>query len=706
MTARDVEVLFDPASVTIVGASADASKWGHALARQALRSDRRPVHLVNRRGGRMLGQRVARSVEEIGDRLSLVVICVPVDAFEAAVDDALEAGARGIVGITAGFAETGADGRRAQARIAAKVAAESAILVGPNSLGLVDNTSEVYLSSDTFRDGGVAFLSQSGNLALELDLRLAPHGLGISRFVSFGNQADVTLVDLLASCAAHDATKVIAVYAEDFGDGRAFIQAAGRAGKPVVLLSAGGSSAADRSAASHTGSLTSPADVVAAACRDAGVHQVATPNELTAVVASLAAGRRSAGRRTAVLTDGGGHGAVAAVGAERAGLAVPELDAELQSALRNRLWGPSAVGNPIDLAGMGERDPMSYAASVETLCESDDVDAVLMTGFFGGYAAARDGLGGALGAGERDAARAIAALRTDTPIVVQSMYPQSPSCRFLREAGIPVFGNVEDAARSLAAVTGVRDPAGVEPLPAAATPIDETGYFATRTLLGDAGVPFPVSVEVRSADQARAVADALPGPFVLKAVGLLHKTDAGGVALGLADAEAVAAAFDRMHGRLGDMAYAVEQMVDGHGSVELIVGVKRDPRFGPVAMVGFGGIYAEVLADLAFALAPVSEVRAAALLRSLRASPILDGVRGRRPVDIAAAARAVAAVTCVAAAHPELTEIEVNPLLVRPDGALALDARAIALTPGARSTPAAPPSTPDEHPEHPDELER
>ena len=200
------------------------------------------------------------------------------------------------------------------------------MLVGPNCLGVVDNTHRAVPGLRPVpRRARWRCCSQSGNLALELEQRLAAHGLGFSRFVSLGNQADVTLVDLVASCAEHEPTRAIAVYAEDFGDGRAFAAAAAAAGKPVVLLSAGGSAAAARSAASHTGALTSSADVVAAACRDAGVHLVRTPTELTAALVALTGTRRSAGRRVAVLTDGGGHGAIAANVAERAGLDVAEL---------------------------------------------------------------------------------------------------------------------------------------------------------------------------------------------------------------------------------------------------------------------------------------------------------------------------------------------------------------------------------------------
>ncbi|MBT2392128.1 acetate--CoA ligase family protein [Streptomyces maoxianensis] len=681
---RDLTPLFDPKSVAVVGASDDPAKYGHAVAAQALRAPgRRPVHLVNRRGGTVLGRRAATSLTEIGEPVELVVVSVPGAGFEAAVEEALACGARAIVGITAGFAETGTAGLARQQALAARVREAGAVLVGPNCLGIADNTTELYLASDTFTPGGVALLSQSGNLALELQLRMQRHGLGFSRFVSLGNQADVTLVDLVQDCARHEGTAAIAVYAEDFGDGRAFAQAAAVAGKPVVLLTAGRGTASARSAQSHTGALTTSSDVVAAACRDAGVELVATPREMTVVLAARSSGSRACGRRTAVFTDGGGHGVIAADAAEAAGLDVPELGATTQGRLRAQLWEQSAVGNPVDLAGMGEQNPRSYAETMGGLLAADEVDAVLMTGYFGGYAAAGGGLGGGgatLAEGEEQAAHEVVAhwRATPKPLVVQSMYPQSPSCRALAAAGIPVFSATEDAARALAAtVTGASGPPGVAPLPPAAAPLGDAGYHGVRGLLTAAGVPFPQAREVSSEAELLAAADEFPGPYVLKALHLLHKSDAGGVALRLADRQALLAAYRQMHARLGAPAYSVEAMADLDDGIELIVGVNRDPRFGPVAMVGLGGVLTEALHDVAFALAPLPAGRAAALLRGLRSAALFAGVRGKPAVDVAAAADVIERITTVAAAHPEIAELEVNPLLVRPDGVLALDSRAV-----------------------------
>ncbi|MBT2401369.1 acetate--CoA ligase family protein [Streptomyces sp. ISL-100] len=687
---RDLTALFDPGSVAVVGASDDPAKYGHAVASQALRApDRRPVYLVNRRGGTVLGRIAAPSLAAIGEPVELVVISVPGAGFEAAVDDALACGAKAIVGITAGFAEAGPAGLARQQAVAARVQAAGAVLVGPNCLGIADNTTELYLASDRFAPGGVALLSQSGNLALELQLRGAPHGLGFSRFVSLGNQADVTLVDLVEDCARHEATSAIAVYAEDFGDGRAFARAAAAAGKPVVLLTAGRGTASARSAQSHTGALTTSADVVAAACRDAGVELVHTPREMTVVLAALGAGSgaRTRGRRTAVFTDGGGHGAIAADAAEDAGLDVPELGAPAQERLRAVLWEQSAVGNPVDLAGMGEQNPLSYADTVGELLSAEEVDAVLMTGYFGGYAASDGGLGGGpaggsvLAEGEQRAALEIVThlAAAPKPLVVQSMYPRSPSCRLLAEAGVPVFAATEDAARALAAMTGrgAAGTPGLLPLPAPAAPLRDTGYHGVRALLDSAGVPFPPAREITDEAGLLAAAGEFEGPYVLKALHVLHKSDAGGVALRLADRDALLAAYRDMDARLGAPSYSVEAMADLTDGIELIVGVNRDPRFGPVALVGLGGVLTETLRDVAFSLAPVPARRAEDLLRGLRTAGLLAGVRGRPAVDVAAAAAVIERITTVAAAHPEIAELEVNPLLVRPDGALALDARAV-----------------------------
>ena len=678
---RDLAALFDPASIAVVGASTDPAKWGNAVALQALRgSHRHRVQLVNRSGGEILGIPTVASVAELDGPIDLAVIAVPEAGFEDAVDGVLAKGARAIVAITAGLGEAGATGRAREDALIARVRNAGAVLIGPNCLGLVDNTTATYLSSNQFAPGDVAVLSQSGNLAIELDRLFTARGLGISRFVSLGNQADVSLVDLIDACAADPATSAIAVYIEDFRDGRGFVDAAAaavRSETPVVVLAAGASTAAARGAQSHTGSLTSDSAVTTAACAVAGATLVRTPRELANVLLALKQQAVPRGRRVAVLTDGGGHGVIACDVAEAAGLDVPALGEATQVRLRDALWSQSNVGNPVDLAGAGEIDPDSYARAFAVLQDCDEVDAILMTGYFGGYSSGEDGLTG-LGPAECAAAKQIAADSAGgKPTAVQSIFPDAPACQILRDGTVPVLAAIEDAAAALAAVTEQAPTAAMLALPEPAQPVTATDYMASRSEFAAAGIDFVAAREVRTGDALAAAADELRPPFVLKALGLLHKSDAGGVVVGLASREALVDAHARLVAKLDPPSFSVEEMADLKGGVELIVGARWDRRFGPTVLVGMGGTATEVLRDVLVALAPVDEAGATRMLERLRTAALLHEHRGRPAVNIAAAARTVARLSEYAAAHPEIAELEINPLLVTPSGATALDARIV-----------------------------
>ncbi|MEV0276798.1 acetate--CoA ligase family protein [Streptomyces sp. NPDC050610] len=676
---RDLDALFSPRSVAVVGASDDQSKYGNWISVQALRmSGERPVHLVNRRGGPVLGRPAHRSLADVPGPVDLVVIAVPAAGFEAAVEEALAVGARAIVGITAGFGELGADGKAREAALAERVRRAGAVLLGPNCLGVLDSTSGLYLASNPLPAGPVGLISQSGNMALELSAFLTGRGLGFSRFASLGNQADLGAADLVRAYAAHDGTELIAVYCEDFGDGRAFVAAASdavAAGKPVVLLTVGGSAASVRGAKSHTGALTSDTSVIDAACRAAGADRVHSPREMADLLAALHRFGPAPARRVAVLADGGGHASVACDVAEACGLDVPEFAPATADALRAGLPPSAGVGNPVDLAGAGEQDISSFTRTLDTLLADPDTDSVLVTGYFGGYGT----YGEALAARELATARAMgeSVRRHGRPVVVHTMCADSPAADVLRAQGVPVFGAVEDAARTLGMLARRTAPPPVPRPTPTAPPVDDDGYWSARELIRTAGVAFPAARLVRTADEAADAARAIGGPVVLKALGLLHKSDSGGVALGLRDEESVRAAHADMARRLDPPGFCVEAMADLGGGVELIVGVRRDPRFGPVAMVGLGGVATEVLRDVVFALAPVAPAHARAILGELRAAALLHGVRGRPAVDLDALAAAVATVTEVAAAHPEIAELEVNPLLATADGCLGLDARIV-----------------------------
>jgi acyl-CoA synthetase (NDP forming) len=681
---RDLTALFNPDSVAILGASNDESKYGNWLSVQALRmKGRRSVHLVNRRGERILGHPSIRSLSELDERVDLVVITVPAEGFEEAVDDALAAGASAIVGVTAGFAELGAAGRALQERVVARVRDAGAVLLGPNCLGVLDSSTSLTLASNSLPAGRVALLSQSGNMALELSQFFAARGHGFSRFVSLGNQADLGIADLIRSCVDHKDTDLIAVYCEDFGDGRAFVAAAAyaaEAGKPVLLLTVGGSEASIRGAQSHTGSLTSDSAVIDAACRAAGVYRVASPRQLADVAATLLSYGRADVHRVGVIADGGGHAGVAADVLEAVGLSVPEFPSGVTAALRALLPPSAGVSNPIDLAGAGEQDITSFASVLGIVLADPTVDSVLLTGYFGGYGS----YGESLAHAEIETARAMvmATRLHGKPVVVHTMHPESVAAKVLAASGVPVFGAVEDAAGTLGALAARCAPTVCSQLPCGGgDPVTGDGYWDARELFRSAGVEFPSARMVSTCDEAIAAANSIGYPVVLKAMGLLHKSDSGGVALGLETEQRLSDAFRLMDDALSASGYCVEAMADLNDGVELIVGVQTDARFGPVAMVGFGGIYTEVLADVAFALAPVDAETARRLLESLRASALLRGVRGHLPVAINAAADAIAVVTAVATAHPEIAELEINPLFVTPKHALGLDARIVLASP-------------------------
>jgi acetate---CoA ligase (ADP-forming) len=679
-TGRDLTPLFEPRTVAIVGASDDPVKWGNWLGRGALRGEaRRAVYLVNRRGGEVLGRPAYRALGDLPEPAELVVVAVPAHAVEPTVDEAIATGARAIVAITAGEADGDAGGAR-DAAIAARVREAGVVLLGPNCLGVFDAGAELELVPNPLPEGRIGLISQSGNLALELGILAEEVGLGFSRFVSLGNQADLEAADLIRELARHDATELIALYTEDFRDGRAFAAGAAAAvgaGKPVVLLTIEHSEAAARAVRSHTGALASDARAIEAGCRAAGIQRVRTPYELIHLAQGLLRGSRPRGRRVAVLADGGGHGGIAAAIAHDAGLEVPRLSEELVARLREGLPPTAACANPIDLAGGGEQDIHSFDRSARLLLGSGEVDAILMTGYFGGYGEYVE----TMARGEASVAEALAdaARANDRPLFVQTMYPHARAADLLRRRGVPVYRSIERAVTVLARLADAAEqsPSGVPRLPPPAAPITDAGYAEARELLAAAGIAFVRARTVTSSSEAIEAAAEIGYPVVLKALGMLHKSDAGGVALGLRDDAMLTRALRDLRERLAPQAFSVERMAPVAEGVELLVGARWDRRFGPVVLVGLGGLYTEILRDVGVALAPVEEPQAEGMLLSLRAAPLLRGARGRPPVAIPAAADAIVRLSRVAASHPEIAELEVNPLLLTTDAALGLDARVV-----------------------------
>ncbi|WP_045313736.1 acetate--CoA ligase family protein [Lentzea aerocolonigenes] len=656
-------IFSDPASVAVVGASDDPAKWGHWLARGALAGlDRRAVHLVNRSGGSVLSHPTVRSLSELPEAPELVVLAVPAAVVPAVVDEALAVGVRGFVGITSGIDE-GVIGRIREA---------GARLLGPNCLGVFDAATSLHLAWGQFQPGSLGVVSQSGQVGLEIAGLAAASGIGVSRFVSVGNQADVTATEALLELVSHDMTAVVGVYLESFGPGTiAAMSSLRAAGKPVVLLTVGSSAAAQEAALSHTGALTSSSDVVDAACRRAGAVRVSTPAALVDLAAVVKSGIPR-GRRAGIISDSGGQGAIAADLAVAAGLSVPGL---------------SSGRNPIDLAGAGEQDMANYTRAVSALVHGGEVDTIVLSGYFGSYGADTPSLESA----EVSVAASICALARETGVLVtvHSMCADSAAVRALRAGGVPVQHTIEravaalgDAARFGALSRPLVGPASGPELsvlpgriesgdpfggdPCASLPY-QPGYLAARELLSF--VRFPEAHAVTSLADVEATT--LRGPYALKADWLAHKSEHGGVKINLADP---AAAFEEMESRLGPGTYVLEEMDTREHAVELIIGAKRDHSFGPVILVGAGGIHAELFKDTAIELAPVTPATARDMLARLMTAPLLSGRRGAPPVDVAALAQVIAQISETLVARPDLAEIELNPVRVGPDGVLAVDA--------------------------------
>ena len=665
----------DPEVVTVLGASQDPAKWGHWIARGALLGQhRRKVHLINARGGVIDGHHCVSSIADIQGDLGLVVICLPPVAARDAVGEALARGARSFLCITA--AMDVALGEGGEAALVDQIRRAGGRIVGPNCLGIFDAESDLQLAWGTFLPGRLGIVSQSGQLGSEIADLAALRGLGVSRFVSIGNQSDVSASEVLADMVDHDQTAAVALYLESFDDAAALMASMRRlrdAGKPVLVLTVGASAASQQAAATHTGSLTSDIAVVEAACRAAGGLLVHTPTELVDVARLAVSAPRLRGRRVAVVGDSGGQGALAVDVLASAGLETPALPDAVQQALRAALPAGAAVGNPIDLAGAGEGDLETYARVMHAAAEADNIDAVILTGYFGSYGQHVP----ALQPAEEATALHIADIAqcVDKPVLVHAMSPTSATLDLLG-ARVPTHHGIEEAARALAGTARLNESRIARPRAEVAAiegglPV---GYLAARTALQEVGVRFPRARAVRTIDDLHAAASELRAPYVLKADWIAHKTEQGAVAVGL-DIGAAASAFVDMSQRLGDGTYVLEEMDRRNHVVEMIVGARRDPAFGVVVMVGLGGVQAELWRDTRIELGPVDREVALSMVQSLRCRPLLEGWRGAPAADVEALVDTMVAVSRYLAEGPrQCTEVELNPVRVGPQGAIAVDA--------------------------------
>lgn len=674
-----IQLLFQPRSVAVVGVSTDSRKWGHMTAQRIIGAGYDgTLSLVSRSGKQILGMQSVQTVAEIGSAPDLAVVTVPESSFDETIDDLLDLGTKAIVAVTVGFGETGAEGLARQEAVVRKVRDAGAVIIGPNCLGTLDTDAGFNCMAwlEEAPKGNVGLISNSGSVILEVVDRLKAVGLGVSRAAAVGNQADVTLSDLVRTCAADENTKVLIVYIEDVLDGRGLYREIARAtaaGTPVVVLMANGGDAVDRAAKSHTGALVSNRHVVEEASATAGAVHVSSLQDAVHMAQALLSPARPQGYRTAIISDAGGLGILAASQATDAGLDLPVLPGDVQSVLAAQLYPGAGVSNPVDIVGPMNTGPVP--SMVATVLQGDAIDSalVLVSAFSHDTPELEVETGRELAAVARDLGKPIALCATNF---------SSPGPRAAAESGLPVYRDIEPAVAALAALARMSERKPCEPpiIPPAASPqltLDPADYMGARAALANAGIPYPRATWAANIEDAVGAADDLGYPVVVKALGLVHKSDAGGVALGLRSSDEVRAQVTRMSESLSPTGFAVEEMVAQPDGVELIIGARQDPRFGPMLLLGLGGVYTEVLRDTAVLMAPTSADVVIAKLRSLRGAALLLGARGKPAVDLEAAADCVVRLGAFIAEHPEVLEVDINPLLSGSWGALALDARIV-----------------------------
>lgn len=656
----------NPTSVAVVGASGDPAKWGHWLAKGAqIGEHRRPVYFVNRSGVEVLGAPSYPTLGELPEVPELVAIAVPGHLVAGVIREALELGSRAFVVVAASMDE--------EAETAELLRAHGARMIGPNSLGIYAAEGELQLMWGSMRPGSLAIVSQSGQLGSEIAAIGARSGVGVSRFVSLGNQTDMAAAEVVRSIIGDGPTRTIGIYVEDFSDAQnlfAAIREATESGIKVILLTTGASDASRELAQSHTGAMTSSMDLVDAACRAAGALRVRTPAELVQIASYLDRRDAPAGPRVAVISDSGGQGGIAADEAARLGIELPELSPALRGRLEALLTEAASSRNPIDLAGSGEANLDVYAELPRLLAESGEVDAVVVSGYFCSYGHDMVPLIPA----EEAVADKLAQVSA-VPVVVHAMAPDSAVSQRLRDAGVPVTGRIEDALLALAASQRLQS---VQPdLAPAGAQIRAGSQTDIRLALAASGIPFPELRVARDAEEAAAAATELGDTVVLKAAWLAHKTEAGGVALGLRGPSAVRVAFREMHANIGDGDYTIEVQDTREHLAEFIVSARRDPAFGAIVSVGAGGTETEIWGDIAIDIAPVSRAGASEMIARLRSSRLLAPWRGRPALNAESLASIVANLGAALAASPEISEIELNPVRVGVDGALAVDCLAV-----------------------------
>lgn len=705
--------VFEPRSIAVVGASANPTKRGHQILRALGESGYAGrVFAVNPAGGRLLGHTVYRSVEEMPEAADLAVICTPAATAPDLVRACGERGVAGAVVLAVGFRESGPAGAKREARLREAALENGIRVIGPNTSGLLNLSLGVNLiGARGVRPGGIALLVQSGNIALDLMTRVTEQsGMGISICAGLGNEADVGFGEVLEYLGGHDETQVVIAHIEGCRDSRALLAAASvvTRRKPVVVIKSGRTAAGAHAALSHTGAVAGPYERLRAGFAQAGVVEVRRTDELLHVAATLGSQLPGPpGTGVTVLSDGGGQSTLVVDTLQEMDVPLAALAHETSAELRHLLGPAAAVRTPVDVAGAADSDPGAFARALEVLAADPAVGVVLLVGLFGGYGIRfSETLAGAEAEAARSMAARMAALGKG--LVVHSQYASHPSAALdaLREAQVPVIGSLDVACRAATELQrrGARLHARRPPWRLDGGEIVSPHHIITtsrrqgrvtltevesRALLEEAGLAFPQMEVVRSADEAAAATVRAGAPVAVKLLSrhITHKSDAGGVILNVADADAARAAFERIAANASSYARSHGLPAAEHAATvapmlsppvaELLVGAYRDPQLGPVLTVGAGGVWVEVLRDVVHRVLPVDEDELASAIGELKVSVLLAGARGSEITQLRPIVKAAAAVANCILQWPDVAEVEVNPLFVYPDGAMPVDGRVV-----------------------------
>jgi acetyl coenzyme A synthetase (ADP forming)-like protein len=683
--AASLAPFFSPRTVAVVGASTRRGSIGGELFRNILDSEFDGVaYPVNPRAASVAGVKAYPSVADIPDEVDLAVFCVPAEKVLEEAEAALRKGTRALCVISAGFAETGAEGLRRQEQLLARVRAHGARLIGPNCLGIfvAERGLNATFAPHSFPGGNIAFSSQSGALGLALLEQAAARGLGLSAFVSVGNKADVSSNDLLEYWEDDPDTDLVLLYLESFGNPRKFGRLARRVAgkKPILAMKGGRTSAGQRAAGSHTAALAGSTTAVDALFRQAGVIRADSLDELSDVAVLLSRQPLPLGRRVAVLTNAGGLGILAADACGAAGLELPPLGAETRAKLGEVLPREASLANPVDM--LGGAVGATYEAVIPHVLADPGIDSLLVL-FVPPVVADAEEVGEAVLRGLR------AAPDTGKPVLAAFICAGGVPVSLVRsDPPVATFEFPESAARALGHAADraewLRRPAGGAPeltgidAPAAEALIEsvlESSNDAwltapqVRRLLEAYGIPVVPELVAASADEAVAAARELGCPVAVKtAAPGAHKTETGGIALDLADEAAVRAAVERI-----GCPVLVQKMIEG--GAELLAGIVQDNVFGPLVAFGPGGVFAELIGEAQFRIAPLSQGDAEELVLTGKAGRLVAGFRGRAAADPSALVDLVLRLARLAEAEPAVAELDLNPVIALPDGCVAVDAR-------------------------------